>query len=129
MFTTALLTDQALSTPGSAYSPTKTVLQSGTAALQVHLKLANGSSQNRNANSKVSCFVAVSPFDVTAAAAPDIFKNQATRVEIPSHSDQGVIGNATEVIPALGAYCYTWFEVPNFIPTVPTLTASLIELN
>jgi hypothetical protein len=129
MLETVLLNAVSLSTPGTAYSATKTTLQAGTAALQVHLKLTAGSAENKNSRSKVICFVAVSPFDVSAALAPNIFRLQAATVEVPSHSDQGVIGNATEVLPALGGFCYTWFEIPNFVPTVPTLSASLIELN
>lgn len=129
MQSTTVVNAQTLSTSGPAQFPVKTTLQATSAALQIHCRLTPGTASQQGSRQKVKVFAAVSPFDITAELGTGM-KIFAEAVEIPAYNENGRdVFNVSSIMTVLGAYLYTWVEVPAFVPGEPVLTVIVNELN
>jgi len=116
-----------LSTAGVS-GASKTTLQVGTTTLSLHTKLSK--SIDSDLPQGVEVYYTVSPYDVTAAAAPILFVSQAEVMEIKAPK----IGGAdrefcakTGLVVGDGAYLYTW--VRNGVMTgATTFSLQSVEL-
>lgn len=128
MTSTTVVNAQTLSTTGAAVFATKTTLQTTTVAAELHAKVTPGTS---GSGQRIKGFLAVSPFSVTAAEAPNNLKLQAVAVEIYIPADGKPIIDRTETVSAIGdpLYAYTWFEIPALSADQPVLDAILTELS
>ena len=112
-------------------TPTQTILQTGTTALMLNVKIVSGDNQNQS--QEVELFYAVSPFNLTADATliPKLHP-QAGILRIKQNQlGAGEAYDTTGVIANNGGYLYTWFNSPALAQSgvgLPTITLTSVEL-
>ena len=129
MTTTTIVTAQSVGTStnvGEGKFPQKTTAQALTDRFYVEAKVTNGAAAY-DKSKRITMFMVASPTSVTAAAAVDLLRQTADRVDLRIDDKQGTQrATISSCIPLSGSYIYVWFDIPNQT-VAQTLDVNLVE--